>query len=339
MELKMKRVIKLLLLFLIVVFCAGLIGYSYHYNDLQIKLVGSTADKNQKVLHYHFVMITQDIDSDFWQSVKTGIQEAGVEYGAAIEFNGTIVRNQDEEIDYLKIAIASHVDGIAIFVTDDVKFTPLINEAVSKNIPVVTIASDDASSKRIAYIGTNSFDAGTNAGALVVNALSSNANVALILSGNYTGDSDAESKLLSGFKFSLQSYPGIKLQTINTSDTGYFGAEKIIRDILRNHPSVNTIVCTSLDDTLEVAQVLIDLNKVGKITVIGYNINAQIRSYIKNGVIYGSVVENPEETGYQCIKVLVSHIKGNKIQDFIDTGVDTVTRSNLLQYLNNSSLH
>lgn len=327
-----KLLLKTILILLSVVLIAGFVGYTYSFNQLQNQLVGAEDGNSDKPLKYHFSVILQDTGNNFWQSIMNGAKKAGKDYGAAVEFSTTVVRNEDEELQNMSIAIASHVDGIAIYVTDNAKFTPLINKAVSMHIPVVTIESDDKSSKRLCYIGANSYNAGYTAGSMVNEATNGTANAAVIFSGNYPGDADSQNALLRGFRFATTSTPGVKLRSISTQDSGYFGAEKTIRDILTNNPDINTVVCTSSDDTLEVTQVLIDLNKVGRITVIGYNNLPQIRDYIRNDVLYGSVVENPEETGYQSIKSLVRHCQGYPVEGTVDTLVGRMTRSNLLDY-------
>jgi ribose transport system substrate-binding protein len=119
---------------------------------------------------------------------------------------------------------------------------------------------------------------------------------------------------------------------VQSSNSGYFGAEKIIRNILYTSPSINTVVCTSSNDTQEVVQVLIDLNKIGNITVIGYSNSQQIRNYIKNNIIFGSVYENPQETGYQSIQALAKMLQRKKVPNVINTGVYSITRNNLINY-------
>jgi ribose transport system substrate-binding protein len=327
----MKLYLKIILAVFIIGICAVFTGYYYNFNAIKIKLVGNSSSENQKALHYHFVVISQDTGDDFWQSFESGAEEAGSKYDAAIEFNGPVINNDSEEMEDLNIAIASRVDGIAINSADESQFTPLIEKAINEGISVVTVESDDKLSKRSTFIGPNTFNAGISAGNLVVDALHIKSNVGLIFGGNYTDNSDAETSFLSGFGSSIKNYPAIKLETVQTSNAGYFGAEEIIREMLNSHPDINTVVSTNTDDTLEIVQVLIDLNKVGKITVIGYNYSSQIHDYIENGVIYGTVVENPNQTGYQSIEALVKSVKGQKVPDFIDTGIETVTRSNLLK--------
>jgi ribose transport system substrate-binding protein len=283
-------------------------------------------------LKYHFVLIAQDMGSSFWQQVKVGATLAGEKYDAAIEFNGSMIRDEGMALEYMNIAIASHVDGIVVYVTDQDKFTPLIDKAVNMGIHVVTIESDDKDSKRTTFVGPNSYTAGYYEGNLVAEASDGTSIVAIIVGGNYAGNGDAKDSLLQGFNDSIGSNPSIKLDTVQLSNTSYFEAETIIRKIIIEHPQVNTVVCTGLDDTLEVVQVLIDLNKEKDITVIGYDNTQQIREYIKNNNIYGSVYEDPEETGYQSIENLVMRIDGQTPPDSINTGVYMITRNNLVSY-------
>lgn len=329
----MKRSLKILLIILVASLCLGFFGYSYNLSEIQIRLVGGDKKSADKPLKYHFMMIAQDMGSDFWQAVKAGMQSAADQYGAAVEYNGSMIKDENEELDYLDIAIASHVDGLIVYVTDGSKFTPLINKAVSAGIHVVTIESDDKDSLRDTYVGPNSYMAGYNEGNLVAQASSgSAANVAVIVGGNYAGNNDAQDSLMRGFKDSIKDYHNIDMQTVQVTNPSYFSAETIIRNILSSFPHVNTVVCTGADDTLEVVQVLIDLNKESSITVIGYSNTLQIRDYIKKSDIYGSVYENPKDTGYQSIESLVKSLNGDKAPSYIDTGIYTVTRSNLVSY-------
>ena len=325
----MKRFLKTALCILAIGILAALLCYSYSLKQIQIHLAGVTTGKPLK---YHFAVITENTADSFWQSVKVGAESAGEKFNAAVEFNGPLIQDEDEQLEYMNIAIASRVDGIALYVPQPGKFTQLIDEAEGDGIKVVTVESDDKSSNREASIGPDSYNAGVQEGTLVNAALNGSANVAMILGGNYASDSDAKSSLLAGFQSSIGSFPDIRQVTVQTTNAGYFGAEKIIRDILNKYPEVNTVVSTSLDDTLEITQVLIDLNKQSKITLIGYGNTTQIREYIKNKNIYGCIYENPEQTGYQSIECLVNSVKGNKIPGFVDTGIFTITRSNLVDY-------
>jgi ribose transport system substrate-binding protein len=152
----------------------------------------------------------------------------------------------------------------------------------------------------------------------------------MIIGGNYADNNGAKIDLLSGFSDSIRGNSGIRLETtVQVPDSGYFAAENIIRNILNEYPDVNTVVSTGADDTMEIHQVLNDLNKEGRITLIGYGNTLQLRNYIKNGDVFGSIYEDSENTGYFSVESLVRCLGGQKLQSFIDTGVYTVARSNL----------
>ena len=52
---------------------------------------------------------------------------------------------------------------------------------------------------------------------------------------------------------------------------------------------------------------------------------------LKDGHIDGLVLQNPFAMGYIGVKTLVSHMRGGKVEKFIDTGVAVVTLKNMDQ--------
>lgn len=331
----MKNVSKFVLALLICGVCVAFGIYIYNFKKINIELSGSTEPKGQ-TLHYHFVVLAPDTSDEFWQSVQKGAQEAGTKYGAAVEFNGPAISDENEELTDFDIAIAARVDGIAVYCTGNPQFRTLIDKAVGEGISVVTIESDEKGSRRSSFIGPDTYSEGSSAGSLVVNStLNNGSEVGIILGGNYTNTESGGADFVNGFKSRIEANSTITLKTVQSSDTGYFGAEEVIRRMLNRYPNINTVVSTNTDDTMEIAQVLIDLNKVGKITFIGYGYSSQMHDYIDNGLVYGSVVEDPELTGFDSVETLVKSVTGKKVPDSINTGVETVTKSNILRFPDN----
>lgn len=282
---------------------------------------------------YHFVVIAQSTDDPFWESVKKGAFNAAKELNAAVEFNGPRFTNIDEELQYLDIAIASRVDGIATHILDEKRFTPLVNKAVSKNIPVVTIEADAKNSKRQSFISTNSFKSGFEAGKLIAEATKGKAKVAIIFDTiNEDEENIMQNIKLQGFQQALKSYPEVKISTIKNSKMGIFSAEEVTQNILNNFPEVNAFYCTGSKDTIGTAQIVVDFNRVKDFTIVGYGNLPEILRYIENGVIYGTIVSDPVSIGYESIKALVEINKGNRVSSYISTGVHTVTRKNIENY-------
>lgn len=328
----MKRYFTTVFIVLAVCLCLGYIGYYYNLSAIQIRLVGSKDKTEEHSLKYHFVLIAQDTNDSFWQSIKNGAQLAAKKHNAALEYNGTLINDESESLAYLNVAIASHVDGIVVYVTDEMAFTPLINKAVAQGIPVITIESDDKNSKRQAFVGPDNYAVGNSEGNLIAMNMHGVSNVAMIIGGNYARNNGSRTNLLNGFNDRIKDDAWIQVKTIQITNTGYFAAENLIRDILNQYPEVNTIVSTDYDDTLEILQVFNDLNKEGDYTLIGYGNTQKIRDYIKNGDIFGSVYEDSENTGYKSIENLIASLSNQDVPSFVDTGIYTITRGNLLTY-------
>ena len=330
----MKKALALGAVILLLIF-AFLITYSiYYFQNTGLNLLkGGAFKENLKKPNYHFAVIAQNTDDAFWQSVKKGCMDASDYYNVAVEFNAPRFTNIDEELQYFNIAIASRVDGIVTHVLDEKKFTPLINKAVSFGIPVVTIEADAKNSRRSSFIGTNSVNLGSEAGKLVLKATKGKANVAFILNNfGEVGENITQNLRISGFKDATKDFPGVKIQTIKTSSTGFFSAEEVARSILYDFPKVDTIICTSSKDTISVAQIIVDLNRVGEINIIGYDDATEILRYVEKGVIFGTVVGNPYKSGYESISSLIEIKKNEMTSSYVDTGVEVVTSENLQQY-------
>lgn len=280
---------------------------------------------------YHFAVITPSSYDPFWNDVKKGAFKAAREFNVAVEFNSPRFSNLEEELQYMNIAIASNLDGIATHVPDETMFTPVINDAIKKNIPVVTIESDAKHSERLAYIGNNNYEVGSVGGKLAADASGGNAKVAVILNGYSPEARDVSQNLrITGFKDAVKDYKGkVDIEEIWISGMGLFSAGEIANELLTNNPQINTIFCTNPRDTLGVTQMVVDLNKVGQIKVIGYGSDPEILRYIEKNVIFGSVVSDPQDMGYKAIRALVELKTTKSTSAYVGTEVYAVTKVNV----------
>lgn len=327
---------KILISIVLTAFLCAFVFSMYYFRSVDV-IFSDKSDvlsENVTKLDYHFVLIAQNTDDPFWQSVKNGAFKAAKEFNVAVEFNGPKLNNIIDELQYLDIAIASKVDGIATHVLDEEKFTPIINKAVAMKIPVITVEADAKKSERTAFIGTNNFQLGVEGGKLLAKGTNGKAQVAVVLNsyGNDTGNI-TQNLRISGIRDAIKGFGnGIEIKTIRTSQMGILSAGEVTNEIINEFPNVNAIVCTSTEDTIGAAQVIVDLNKVGNITIIGYGDLPEILRYVEKGVIYGTVVSNPTDMGYQSIKSLVEIKMKNATSAYVDTGVQGVSQENIKEY-------
>jgi len=330
----MKKVYKLiivLLLMTIVISITLSITYSRQVDKMLMDVKGSLFNY-QKTPKYHFFIILHNSDEPYVKDLERGLIATANSSNIAIETNySNGVDDYKDAIKYLNIAIDSKVDGIITHAYNTDEFKKLIDKAEKYNIPVITLDADLSNSKGAAYVGTNGFETGSKAGQLVAEALNGKAKVAIILESS-EGNGSGNLKL-DGFNNGIKSYKDIKVETVEISDNGILGANNVTQEILNSHPEVNAIVCTSSKDAIGAAQLVVDFNRVGDITIIGYDSTPEILSYIQKGVIYGTIVPGAYKIGCDSIRTLESLKDNGRVSSYIHTDSIVITKHNLDDYL------
>lgn len=283
---------------------------------------------------YHFYFIGQNAVDPFWKEIRLGVEQAAEDFNVAVEVNAPRFNNPQEALMYLDIAILSQVDGIITHGAGGEDFTAYINRACGQGIPVVTIESDAADSNRSTFVGTNGFLLGKEAAGLMLAATREKANIAIIVSSDIEKDTVGENLKLNGFLSTLKDYPEMQVVEIFSSQMGILSAEEITQRILQDYPQVDAILTTNSVDTLGAAQVIVDQNRVGQVTLVGHGDTPNILRYIRNRIIYGTVMSDPYRMGYESVKALVDIKTENHASTFIDTGVKVIIHENLDAYEN-----
>jgi simple sugar transport system substrate-binding protein len=88
---------------------------------------------------YHFISHA-DPENPFWNTVRRGMADAATEYGAQAVFFGATETGVDpaqQQVKKIDAAVAAHVDGIALTMSDAAVLAPSIAAAQAANIPVI----------------------------------------------------------------------------------------------------------------------------------------------------------------------------------------------------------
>jgi ribose transport system substrate-binding protein len=262
---------------------------------------------------YHFVMIGRTTEEIYWKQVHTGAcNVAGLE-NDALEYYGTRFLNLKELERFFEMAILSSVDGILIAVPNEPTFHSLFHEATAKRIPLVIMATEIESDKKISFVGINTYDLGLQTGQALARSVNGICQVAVLVNSNFSTAS--YNRYLQGIQTAIQPAPNIKIRLILNSKGESISAEEQTQSLLKNYPEIGAIVCSDVSDTLGVAKVVVDLNRVTQVTIIGTGLTPEIVPYIKRGVIRGVLADDPRELGAQAMLALIRLKQGKAIQE------------------------
>ena len=269
---------------------------------------------------YHFYFIGQNKVDPFWQEVMNGVKEGATEYDVMVEYNAPRFTNIEEQFKYIDIAVLSNVDGIITHAFNNEDYREVINRAKEKGIPVILVENDLPNSNIDAFVGANSFQLGEKAADLMIKATGGIADIAVIEGGGYEENSSANDNKVNGFISSLKDNNFMNIIETKSSKLGILSAEEITENILKNNENVDAIYTTNSIDTMGAAQAIIDHNKVGKVKLVGYGDTEEIKRLIEQGVVYGTIIGNPNKIGVKSVETLVEIKEGKSVSTFIDTG-------------------
>ena len=99
--------------------------------------------------------------------------------------------------------------------------------------------------------------------------------------------------------------------------------------MLLAYPEINCLIGLAGNNAPEFAQVLTEQGKVDKFTVVGFDNLSQTLDAVRNGTIYGTLVQRQYYAGYAAVMACVDLINGVAREKTFDTGTALLTAENV----------
>lgn len=285
-----------------------------------------------------FVVIPKTVGLPYWTEVGYGVVDAGKQLNVKAVYNGPSTASSADQISIMEGCIARKVDGIGVSPNDPGALKSVINRAIKNGIPVVTLDSDSPESERVSFIGTNNILAGRILGEKLVEIIGPKGEVVLLTGG--LGARNLNERI-QGFKEVISKYPDIKIIGMQANNDDSTLALSQAESILQANPNLKAFVGINQPSAPAAARAVKAANKKGKVLVVGFDATPDIRQFIRDGYIQGTVVQKQYWMGFISVKVL-NDIYTNKklgipetikiVNENIDTGIDFVTPQNIEKY-------
>lgn len=316
--------IALVFLFLLVQFGVSYINISGIVRDL-----ADTAG-NKKNLRHHVVMISQELDNPFWRTIEHAAAEVAQEYNMELEYTGPFRLNPAEQTKLLDKAIASKVDGIFVQGVKGEEYTRLINKAMERGIPVITVDTDAPESKRLTYVGTDNLSSGAKLGEIVAES-TAKLGIKPVHIGIIIGSMEAPNQQLrlEGFESVVKSVPGVDIAGVAVSNISRIQATQAAEQLLRRHPEINVMVGTSALDGIGILQAVKTLNLQQKVRIYAFDDLDETKQAIAAGEIEATVIQKPSEMGREAMRQLHMYFEGGTLLRNHFTGYEVLDRSNI----------
>ena len=290
-----------------------------------------------------FYLIATNVNLPYWQMAAAGFKQAAARYKVTAKVVGPDTYDPKAELAELHNAIAAKPSGILISVADATVLQSEIDAAVNAGIPVITMDSDAAGSRRIYFIGTNNQEAGQMGGKRVISKLGGKGNVVFFtLSGQPNTD-----ERLKGFKDAFASRPDIHIVDVfDIKGDARNAFDKAEEDLALTGPKkIDAFVCLEASSGKMVADAI--KRAGGGRELVAFDVDQDTLDAIKAGTIDATIAQKPYTMGYVGLDALdeVFHAPPKQFGKdysadsfapypvFVDTGTSLVDQSNVDLYI------
>jgi len=275
-------------------------------------------------------------NNPFWIPVKQGVMDAGQELASKNCVVDWVIPGDQHTTDVFGNAIdagvAQEYDAIATIAGEE-GIVPYINRAVDAGIPVATFNSETAKpNKRVFFVGANSYLQGEAAAKAMIKALGDNGGKVAIITGFFAVE--AHELRRKGFvDYIKKNAPNIQIigevENTDKADIAYTQAQ----DFMNANPDLVGIYVTA-GGPFGAAAAVEDAGKSGKIKIICYDFVDETMKYVKKGVIYGTVGQDPYAQGHDPVIRLYNYLVGGVVPPagLLYTRADVVTKDNMAEF-------
>lgn len=240
--------------------------------------------------------------TDFWTIAEAGCKKADKEIeNYDVEFRYTTDGATEEQKRIVEDLQVNGVKGIIISPLDPRNQGPMI-DAVAQNTPVVITDSDVPGSNRLCYVGTSNIDAGRRAGKLIKEVLPKGGKIML-----FVGRTDAQnaSERIQGIKEEIAG-TSIEIVDIKTDNIDRVRAKANVSDALVSHPDLQCLVGLWSYNGPAILNAVKESGK--KMNIVCFDEEEETLNGVKDGEIYGTIVQQPFDFGYRSVHLLADYL-------------------------------
>lgn len=281
-------------------------------------------------------MIPKGTTHTFWRSIHAGADKAAKELGIELIWRGPLREDdRDSQVSEVEGFISRGVSGIALAPLDEAALVGPVNDAMTKQIPVVIFDSGLKGDTYVSFVATDNNKGGELGGQRLIEAMGGKGKVVLL---RYAEGHDSTTRREEGFLAAMKANPNVQVvsshQYVGTDVEEAYKRTESILSTYKNPDGtlgIDGIFCANESSSFAAMRVLKDNGWAGKLHFVGFDASDNLIKGLEEGTIDGLVLQDPVKMGYLAIKTLVAHIKGEKVERRIDTGVQVATPQNMHQ--------
>ena len=292
--------------------------------------IGTIAALPAAAMADEIAVIVKTTNSNFWQNVNKGASAAIEGSGFSMTFDGPASEAAvADQVNLLDNAVNRGVKGIVLAPSDPEALIPAVKRANEAGIPVAIIDSALAEGGAGTYqtlLSTDNCAAGKLAATKMIEATGGEGKVAVM---SYVAGVGSEIGRVGCFIEEVKASSKIEIVGPYYSQSQMATALNQTTDVLAANPDLKGIFGANEPTAIGMGRAIQQAGKAGQIVAIGFDGNEDLQAFVKDGTLYGTLVQGSFQMGDLGVKAVLDIIAGKPVEAQIDTGVVFVTKENI----------
>lgn len=278
-------------------------------------------------------VIVKTTNSNFWQNVNKGASAAieGQE-AHSMTFNGPASESAiADQVSLVENAVNRGVSGIVLAPSDPEALVPAVKKAFEGQIPVVIIDSGLAENGKEyyqAFLSTDNCAAGQLVADKMLSEVGTSGKVAVM---SYVAGVGSEIGRVGCFVERINEKSDIEIVGPYYSQSQMATALNQTTDVLAANDDLVGIFGANEPTAIGMGRAIVQAGKAGNITALGFDGNTDLQDFVRDGTLAGTAVQGSFQMGELGVQTIMKLLSGDKVSDFIDTGVVLATKENIDQ--------
>ena len=242
----------------------------------------------------------------FFDEVIEGFEEKAAElafYGCEILIK-RVAYHPEAQLSAIEACISEGIQGLIITPYNDEKVCMLLNGLASRGVPVITVNSDAENVNRLTYVGSDYYNSGMAAAALMKLITRDEVNLGIIL-----GDANilCHSQRNSGFMYKLSDDKRFNIVSCVENFDDDLQSYDMVKDMLTNYPNINALYFTAAG-VYGGCQAIQQFTPGRNITVITHDEVPTTVDMLNKGIITATICQQPKWQGSKSLELMFNYL-------------------------------
>lgn len=299
---------------------------------MSISVIGLSCFNVAYAKSNEIAFIVKTANSNYWQNVNKGAMAGQKKLDGKynVTFQGPEAETQvAEEVNMVDNAINRGVAGIVLAPSDPNALVPVVKKAWENGIPVVLIDSSlskNADKYYQSFLSTDNRKAGAIAAQALLKANGQEGKVGVM---SFTPGAGSAIDRVGGFTDYIKQHSKLKIIGPYYSQADMATALNQTIDVISSNKDLTALFGANEPTAVGMARAIKQMGKSGKIVAVGFDGNAALQEFVRNGTLNGIVVQSSFQMGMQGVLTIDKILNKQKVEKNIDTGVLYIDKNNI----------